>query len=145
MKPSDMTRDALTVNASELQRALEDAALYERLSKARGEVARLQKAGAELTATLNKQLAAEATAAKNEADAKFRTLSVTTSYPDATRTSGVLAAKFSISWEGLQWNSRRNENEPTSFRFDGFSSVPNEVYAYIMNIARTLSRRSSWT
>ena len=132
MKPSDETRDSLAENAADLQRAREDAALFDRLSNARSEIARLQKAGSALTATLSKQLDQEAAAEKKAADARFRNLSVATTYPNSLRPSGLLAARFAIRWEGPSWNYQTRETEYREFSADGFPALPNDVYAYLM-------------
>lgn len=131
-KPSDILRARLAENAAELQRAQADAELYERLTKARAETARLQKAGAELTASLSKALEAEAKADRKAAEARFRNLSITTTYPSADRPSGVLNARFTIRWESPKWNYRTGENELTAHQSDGFPALAGDAYAYIM-------------
>ena len=134
MTDTDTLHAALADNARELQQAKADAELYARLTAAKGEVARLQKLGTELTAKFSAAQDREAKAERAARKAKFRNLRITTTYPPSGST-GLLHAIFNIRWEGPRWDYQTGATDWSTYEADGFAaflSGHNEAFAWVM-------------
>lgn len=125
---------ALAANSLELQQARADAELYDRLTTAKAEIARLQRVGTELTATFSAAQDREATAERAARKAKFRNLSIIRTAPPGGD-PGLLNAIFTIRWEGPRWDYQNNATEWGAYEADGFAvmrSNHNEAFAWLM-------------
>lgn len=125
---SDTIRDELAMNGRALCEARKDAELFARLSKAAGEVTRLQKEGDKLTARLNDALAAEAKAERAAFAATIRNLRVGRVAHD--QRPGVLYDTFNITYEQYRWCRDSNEWMPAAVA--SFASLPDRVLTYII-------------
>lgn len=127
---SDDIRARIAAASAELRRAQDDAALYDRISKAKAKIAPLQKQTNELTSALNDALADEAKAAVVKFEGTFRNLSINRQ-PNPKR-SGLIHDIITISYDRLAWHTSAHESIWTPVSVDGFVYLDPEMLHYIL-------------
>ncbi|KQN93061.1 hypothetical protein ASE95_10795 [Sphingomonas sp. Leaf231] len=134
LRPSEILRIGIIDNHQALAAARADLELYKRLMASEALLAQLEATEAQYTRDLEKVVAKEAAEDKRKRKAAIRNLAITTTMPD--RASGVLSATFTISWEQPSYDHETRESRWTAKRAVGFTSLSEDIYAYLMEFRR---------
>lgn len=123
-------RNALATATLDLNKARDDAALFERLQRAAGEAKRLQALCTKLTTDLAAGEDREAKEAKAALARMFRKLEIIVGRP-ADRNLSALSARYTIQYEQLAWDGDARESVWQTRRIEGLSAVPDDVWDYL--------------
>lgn len=127
LKPSEFTKAALAENSRELNQARADAALYERLKKASAEIAKLEKIGKQLTATLSKNLADEAKEERDALAATVQNISIVVDYPGANKKEDLIGARVTLLCEQMIYDMDSRDSVWTARSYDDLRELPPSV------------------
>lgn len=111
-----------------LRQAQEDAALLDRLSKARAEIKRLSPALEEAQEQLSQAMAAEVSERRAAVYAGYRDIKIT----ETNTNEGILHRVFKITYTRDEWNGR--EAVPATYSVQGFGSLPDAAWGYLFNV-----------
>jgi hypothetical protein len=122
-------RSELHAHSQNLNDAHKDAATFERLRAASGEVTRLTKLCETLTATLAKAMEVEVKAERAAAHAPFKNMTI--SADDDGRATGLLSTRFIIQYDLERYDF---SDEPTlvPVKHIGFGEMTDAAYRYML-------------
>lgn len=111
-----------------LQQAQEDAALLDRLSKAKAEIKRIAPELEAAQETIAEAMAAEVAERRASVYASFKDIRVV----EKNTGEGLLSRTFEITYVCDQWDGR--ESAPVSHTIVGFRALPDAAWGYLLNV-----------
>lgn len=115
-----------------LKQARDDVALYERMTKAKAEAARIVREADALTAKLSEVSAAEHKRERDVLFSQFGGIEVAYSHGRLHDPDSVLHAIWTITYKRLRYDPHTRQNVMTEHTANSFQLLPSDVYTYLM-------------